>query len=69
MEEQLDEYFCDLLSKCHCGFSQGYRTQNCLLAMIEKLRKIRDKKGILAAVLTDLSKSFGCIFHNLLVAK
>ena len=69
MQEQLDEYFNDLLSKCQCGFRQGYGTQNCLLAMIEKLRKIGDKKVIFAAVLTDLSKAFGCIPHNLLIAK
>ena len=37
--------------------------------MIEKLGKIRDKKGIFTAVLTDLSKAFGCIPHNLLIAK
>ena len=48
MQEQLDEYFSDLLSKYQCGFRQGYGTQNCLLVMIEKLRKIRDKKGVFA---------------------
>ena len=41
--------------------------QNYLLSMIEKLRKKRYKKGIFAAVLTDLSKA--CIPHNLLIAK
>ena len=54
MQEQLDEYFSDSLSKYQCGFRQGYGTENYLLAMIEQLRKIRDKKCILAAVLTDL---------------
>ena len=69
MQEKHDEYFVDLLSKYQCGFRQSYETQNCLLAMIEKQRKIRDKKGIFAAVLIDLSKAFDCIPHNLLIAK
>ena len=28
MQEQLDEYFSDLLSKYQCSFKQGYGTQN-----------------------------------------
>ena len=35
----------------------------------EKLRKIRDEKGVFAAVLTDLSKVFDCIQDQLLIAK
>ena len=42
MQEQLDEYFSDLLCLWYyCGFRQGYGTQNCLLAMIEKKLEIR----------------------------
>ena len=37
--------------------------------MIEKLRKIRDGKGVFAAVLTDLLKAFDCIPHQLLIGK
>ena len=37
--------------------------------MIEKLRKNRDKKGIFAAVVSDLSKAIDCISHDLLIAK
>ena len=69
MQEQLDEYFSDLLSKYQCGFRQGYGTQNCFLAMIEKLRNIKDRTDIFAAVLTDLTKALDCIHHNLLIAK
>ena len=65
MQKQLDEYSSDLMSKYH-----QFGTQNCLLAMIEKLKKKnRDKKGIFAAVQTDFSKAFDCIPHNLLIAK
>ena len=56
IQEPLDEYFSDLLLKYHCGFRQGYGTLNCLLVKIKKLRKIRAKKGMFAAVLTNLSK-------------
>ena len=37
--------------------------------MIEKLRKIRDEKGVFAVVLTELSKAFDCIPHQSLIAK
>ena len=62
-------YFNDILSKFQCSFRKGFGAQNCLLYMIETLRKTRDKNWVFAAVMTDLSKAFDCISHEHLIAK
>ena len=63
------KYFNHILSKWQCGFRKGFSTQHCLLVMTEKWRKCLDKGGISGAILTDLSKAFDCILHDLLIAK
>ena len=67
--DQMYKYFNHILSKWQCGFRKGFSTQHCLLVMTEKWRKCLDKGGISGAILTDLSKAFDCILHDLLIAK
>ena len=35
----------------------------------KKIRKMKDSKGVFAAVLRNLSKAFDCISHELLLGK
>ena len=57
------------LSKYQCGFRKGCSTQYCLLAMLEKWKSAVDKGKSFGALLTDLSKAFDCLSHELLFAK
>ena len=57
------------LSKHQCRFRKGYSSQQCLLAMLEKWRSAVDNKKTFGVLLTDLSKAFDCLSHELLLAK
>ena len=52
-----------------CGFRKGFSTQHCLTVMLECWKKAIDKGKLAGALLTDLSKAFDCINHELLIAK
>ena len=66
---QIYEYLNKILSKWQCGFRQGYSAQHCLLVMVEKWRQCLDNGGLIGVLLTDLSKAFDCILHELLIVK
>ena len=66
---QISNYFENILSKFQCGFLKGFSAQDCLIVMIEKWKRILDNGGICGALLTDLSKAFDCLTHDLLIAK
>ena len=69
MSTQMSKFFDNILSKEQCGFRKGFNTQYCILKMIEKWLESRDKGGRYGALFTDLSKSFDCLIHELLIAK
>ena len=66
---QMSLYFDQILSDYQCGFRKGFNPQHCLIAMIEKWRSSNDEGKSFGALLTDLSKAFDCLSHELLIAK
>ena len=62
-------FFENFLSGQQCGFRKGYSTQHCLLNLLEKWKHCVDKGKVFGALLTDLSKAFDCLDHELLIAK
>ena len=65
----MNEYFQPLFSKLQCDFCKEYGAEHSLLVLIEKCRKVLDKRGFAGLLLTDLPKTFDCIDHELLIAK
>ena len=55
--------------KFHREYSKRFNAQHCLLLIIEKWHEVLDNGAEIGPVLTDLSKTFDCINHNLLIAK
>ena len=48
---------------------KGFSAQHCLISLIEKWKKSIDNGGAFGALMTDLSKAFDCLSHELLIAK
>ena len=67
--KQITIFIDPLLSKYQCGFRKGFSAQHCLLAMLEKWKNAVDKGKVFGALLTDLSKAFDCLPHELIITK
>ena len=65
---QMSNFFEDIFNKQQCGFRKGYNTQQCL-KMMEKWKRSVDGGKVFDVLLTDLSKAFDCLDHELLIAK
>ena len=66
---QLSTFFETVLSKYQYGFRKGFSAQHCLLKLLEQWKESVDQGLVFGALLTDLSKAFDCLSHELLIAK
>ena len=69
MLSQMHNFMKNILSIFLCGFTKGMNAQNCLVFMVEMCKKSLDKGNKYGVLLTDLSKAFDCLLHDLLIAK
>ena len=70
MFKQISEFFENsFFSKYQCRFRKGFSAQHCLVSMLKKRKSATDNKKSYGALLTDLSKAFYCLSHELLIAK
>ena len=69
MYEQIVHYFENFLSPFLCGFRKGFSTQHCLTVVLERWKKGLTYGNVAGAFLTDLSKAFDGLNHELLIAK
>ena len=56
MHDNMSDCFNDVLSKYQWGFRKDFGAQNCLLFMIETIRKTHDNHGAFAAIMTEFLK-------------
>ena len=69
MFEQISDFAESFLSPFLFAYRHGHSAEQCLTVMIEMWRQALDEHKIVGAVLTDLSKAFDCLSHDLLIAK
>ena len=69
LNQQISTHFENISSKQQAGLHPRFNALHCLSVMLEKFRKALDKGGVYVALLTDLSKAFACIPHDLVIAK
>ena len=65
----MSTFFDNIFSNQQCGFRKGHSTQHCPLVMLETWKNSVDKGKVFGALLTDLSKTFDVLDHELLTVK
>ena len=68
MIKQISGFF-DNFSKYQYRFRKEFSTQQCPLPFLEKWKRFVDGGKVLGNLQTDLSKTFDCLNHELLITK
>ena len=61
----MENYFSPMVS----AYRKNYSTQYVITRLVEEWREHLDENFVVGAMLTDPSKAFDCIAHNLFIAK
>ena len=61
----MENYFLPMIF----AYRKNYSTQHVITRLVEEWRERLDENFVVGSVLTDLSKAFNCIVHDLLIAK
>ena len=69
MFDQTSAYIERFLSPYLFGYRKGHSTEQCLIVMVETWKRALDMNNAAGSILTDLSKAFDCLSHELLIAK
>ena len=69
IHNQLGKYMDAFLNKLLCGFRKVHSTQHALFKFLQRWQKELDNSGLLGAILIDLSKAYGCLPRDLIIAK
>ena len=72
--KQISQFFEGIISKYQCGFRKRHASisllaQHALISLLEKWRCNVDQGRVFGALLTDLSKAFDCLLHDIIIAK
>ena len=66
---KFSSFFNSLLPKDQCVLRRGYNAQHRLISLTEKCKKSVDNGDAFGALLTDASKAFHCLHHEVFISK
>ncbi len=62
------EYFTSIFDNMLCAYRTKYGTEHVLIKLIDSWKFVLDNNNFVGTIPMDLSKTFDCIPHGLLVA-